>query len=152
VKRVSLLAMAALPGLAGGVFAAVTPAAAATAPPSHRSHGVHPDSAQVCVQSLSDCTFVNGTGVHVTRVGVQEWTRAGTGNIGYDAPGYPVKSKWRTHAFAYNSSVFYHYYWSGIHCSFPAGTHIYGWANYYKITKPYVEIRGSSFTDLHNCA
>lgn len=152
MKRVSLLAMAALPGLAGGVFAAVTPAAAATAPPSHRSHGVHPDSAGVCVQSFSDCAFVNGTGVNVTRVGVLDWARAGTGNIGYDAPGYPVKSKWRTHAMAYNSSVFYHYSWSGIHCSFPARTHIYGWTNYDKITKPYVEIEGANFTDLHNCA
>jgi hypothetical protein len=137
-----------VPGLAAGALATAGPATAAPV------QQVHPASAGVCATSSLDCTYVRGASVNVHSLTLSRWTRNGTGNIGYNAPGYPVKSKWRTHAFNHSNSfnTRFGYYWGGIHCSFPNGTHIYGWANWKVITRPYVVIEGSHFTDLHNCA
>jgi hypothetical protein len=159
MKRVSLVAIAAVPGLIGGGFALAGPAAGAIIPArADRVHPprpprVHPDSNAVCVTSLprDNCTFVHGTSVNVKSVGVYDWTKAGTGYIGYNSLAHTIDSKWRAHAFAHSADLKYHYSWTGIHCSFPAGTHIYGWANYDKITKPYIAIEGNHFTDLHDC-
>jgi hypothetical protein len=144
MKRVSLAAMAAMPGLAGGILAAPAPAAHATVRPA--THEV-----SKCAAFPNDCTFVDGTSVHVSGVGVYDWTRAGTGDIGYIAPGHKEVSKWRTHAFVNNASKLYHYSWGGIHCSFPASTAIFGWANYKVIKTPYIGIYGPNFTDEHPC-
>jgi hypothetical protein len=67
MKRVSLAAMAAVPGLVGGILAAAAPAAHATA--------VRPATHQVskCAAFPNDCTFVDGTSVHVSGVGVYDW-------------------------------------------------------------------------------
>jgi hypothetical protein len=154
MKRVSMLAMAALPALVGGVAAPALPAAGAILPRSHRPPRVHPDSDAVCAYetfSLRDCTFVHGAGVDVSGVGIYNWSKGGTGYVGYASPGGMANSKWRAKAMVYNSSKLYHYSWAGIHCSFPARTHIYGWTNYDVIRKPYVEIVGTSFNDIHAC-
>jgi hypothetical protein len=145
MKRVSLAAMAAVPGLVGGTLAVAAPAA-------HAAPAL-PDTHQVskCAVFPNDCTFLDGASVHVSGVGVYNWTKAGTGDVGYIAPGYPEKSKWRTHAFVHNTSKLYHYSWFGIHCSFPASTAVFGWANYKKITTPYIGIYGSNFDDTHPC-
>jgi hypothetical protein len=146
MKRVSLAAMAAVPGLVGGTLAVVAPAAHAAV--------AHPDAVHQtskCAAFPNDCTFLDGSSVHVSAVGVYDWTKAGTGYVGYIAPGFKEDSKWRAHAFAHNTSKLYHYSWGGIHCSFPAQTAVFGWANYKVITTPYIGIYGSYYNGDHTC-
>jgi hypothetical protein len=152
MKRVSLVAMAAVPGLAGGLFAVAGPAAAEPIP---RSHRVTPDTAASCtVYNLLpyNCVEVYGQSVHVSALRLYHWSKPGTGYVEYRSPGGAADSKWRAHTFAHNSGSLYYYYWGGIHCSFPAGTHIFGWANYQGVKRSdYVDIEGSLFNKTHTC-
>jgi hypothetical protein len=154
MKRVRVIA-AAVPAALGMAFPAAANATAVTHPPAGGSQQVHPDDASFCISPgrIGDCFSVRGGESNtINNMRMYNWSKAGHAYVGYrDVPGSPAKSKWRNNAMFFASRG-WRYSW-GPGCSFPTGTHVYGWTSYRKPDKSIsFDIHGSTFTGKHKCA
>ena len=159
MKRVRMIATAA-PALLGLTIPGVAHAAGV----GHSRIGRHPyrvrpDTVANCLQdgldfssSVHNCFGIIGKGNDVDHMSASLWSNPGYALVGYkDVPGYPAKSKWRDTKMV-GSDANYSAHW-GPGCSFPTGTHVYGYTNYDPPTKALsFRIVGSNFTGTHKCA
>jgi hypothetical protein len=171
MKRVSLLAVAAVPATLGLALApsaagAVVHTSSKQADGSGKSVSIHPlvssgpyatpDGASGCADELGgkECMLLYGHSNDVSSIRLSAWPHAklqkDSLRIGYKINNGAYHSKWKTYDFSWNGSFAGRHEWYP-RCSFPTTTHLTGYSTGPNKVKATLRVYGSDYRDTHPC-